>query len=92
MFLLVILLMLLTVFRDAESHDNTMDAATHAYNIHFTTQTGVVLDHCLPSVLDWVRANKLKLYAYKKETLLVGGSFFQTCGRYPVQDRAILSL
>uniref|UniRef100_A0A8D2KSV3 Reverse transcriptase domain-containing protein n=1 Tax=Varanus komodoensis TaxID=61221 RepID=A0A8D2KSV3_VARKO len=55
---------------------------THLY-LSFSTNPGeavAVLNRCLAEVMEWMRANKLKLNPDKTEVLLVGGSGFREGG------------
>ncbi|CAI5797514.1 Hypothetical predicted protein [Podarcis lilfordi] len=51
-----------------------------------------VLDQCLDSVMDWKKANKLKLNPDKIEALLVAGSLDQMAGRSPALEGVTLPL
>lgn len=52
----------------------------------------VVLNWCLATIMDWVRANKPKLSPDKTKMLLAGNSSGQVRGVQPVLDRVALPL
>ena len=51
-----------------------------------------MLNRCLASVMDWMRANKLKLNPDKTEAMLVGGFLDWVAGRLSALDGVTLQL
>ena len=53
-------------------------------------ETVEILDHCLETVVDWMRINKLKLNPEKMEILCVKGSQVQEIKGHPILSRVVL--
>ena len=63
--------------------------------LSFSSKPGeavAVLNQCLSTVMDWMRANKLRLNPDKTEVLLAGGSPVLLGDVHPLLDRVALPL